>query len=154
MTLTPVELHHASFGRGLFGYRRGAVDRLLEEATESYESVWRDRGDLADRVEQLETDLSRYRELEVLLRTTLISAERTAHELKTAAQREAEQIVSEAHAEARAVTRRAAAQNEQLVAECRRLRSLMRSALATLDEGVGGEDEARFEPPQAVRLQA
>jgi len=152
--MTPVEIRHVQLGRSLRGYRRELVDRLLVDVADSFEDVWRERAALADPVEQLELALVRHKELEGLLRTTLVSAERTAHELKTAAQREAEQIVSEAHAEARAVTRRAAAENEQLVAECRRLRSLMRSALATLDEGVGGEDEARFEPPQAVRLQA
>ena len=44
----------------------------------SFEDVWRERADLADKVEQLEDDLVRYRELEGLLRTTLVSAEKAA----------------------------------------------------------------------------
>ena len=68
----------------------GAGRPLLEEITESFETVWRERADLADRVEQLEDELMRYRELEALLRTTLVSAERAAHELKEQAKREAD----------------------------------------------------------------
>ena len=134
MALTPVELRHISFGRALLGYRRSSVDRLLLEATESFEDVWRDRAELRDRIEQLENDLVRYRELEEILRTTLVSAERAAHELKDHAKREAELIVSEAHSEARSITRRAAAERERLLGESRRARALLRSALETLDE--------------------
>ena len=78
MALTPVEIRHLTPGRGLFGYKSGPTDRLLEEIAASFEDVWRERADLADRVEQLEADLVRYRELEALLRTTLVSAERAS----------------------------------------------------------------------------
>ena len=37
------------------GYKRHAVDQLLEEVADSFEDVWRERGELADSVEQLET---------------------------------------------------------------------------------------------------
>ena len=57
--------------------------------TDSFETVWRERADNSDRVELLEGELKRYRELEGLLRTTLVSAERAAHELKDQAKREA-----------------------------------------------------------------
>jgi cell division initiation protein len=136
MAITPVEIRHVRFARaGLGGYRRAPVDRLLEEIVDSYEDVWRDRADLADTVERLEQDLARYRELEALLRTTLVSAERAAHELKDQAKREAQLILDEAHAEARTVMHAAAAERERLAAESRRIRSLLRSALHVLDEG-------------------
>jgi len=54
--------------------------------------------------------------------------------LKDQARREAENIVAEAHGEARAVTRRAAAERERLDREVRRIQSLLRSALETVDE--------------------
>jgi cell division septum initiation protein DivIVA len=76
MALTPVEIRHMTPGTGLFGYKRAAMDRLLDEIAASFEDVWRERADLADKIEQLETDLVRYRELEALLRTTLVSESR------------------------------------------------------------------------------
>ncbi len=134
MALSPVELRHVSLPRGLLGYRRSATDRVLAEVVDSFEAVWRERADLADKVEHLEGELARHRELETLLRTTLISAERAAHELKDQAKRDAKLIVDEAHAEARSITRDATAERERMLAESRRVQALLRSALETLEE--------------------
>lgn len=144
MALTPVEIRHMNPGRRLFGYSRAATDRLLDEIVASFEDVWRERADLADKVEQLEADLVRYRELESLLRTTLVSAERASAELKEQARREADLILTEAHAEARAVQRRALAENERLGAESRQIRARLEAALlATREEPAS---EAQPEP--------
>jgi cell division initiation protein len=135
MSLTPVEIRHLSLpGRLLGGYRREPVDRALTDVADSFEDVWRERADLCDELERLEAELGRHRELEALLRTTLVSAERTAHELKDHARREAQVVLDEAHAEARSIMREAAAERERLRAESERIRALLRSALATLDE--------------------
>jgi cell division initiation protein len=141
MTLTPVEIRHVKPAKSHFGgYRRTAIDELLDEIAMSFEDVWRERADLADKVEQLEADLVRYRELEGLLRTTLVSAEKAAVTLKEQARKEAELIVEEARAEARSITRAARGDHDRLLTEVRRMRSLLRSALALLDE----------EPPAAA----
>jgi cell division initiation protein len=134
MSYTPVEIRHVKLRRGLIGYRRGSVDRLLEDVTTSFEDVWRERADHAYRVELLEGELTRYRELEALLRTTLVSAERSAIELREQAKREAEAIVSEAHAAARTITMDARAERERLALESRRIRVLLNAALDALDE--------------------
>jgi cell division initiation protein len=141
MALTPVEIRHVKLGRGFYGYRRGSTDRLLEEIVESFEDVWRERADLEDKLERLETEIARYRDLETLLRKTLVSAEKSAQELKEHARREADVILSEAHAEARLVKQRALAEREHLSGEAGRIRALLRSALAMIDE-TDGEDES------------
>jgi cell division initiation protein len=110
------------------------MDRLLDEIAASFEDVWRERADLADKIEQLETDLVRFRELEALLRTTLVSAERSSAEMKEQARREADLILGEAHAEARSVQRQASAENERLVADSRRIRAQLRAALEGMEE--------------------
>jgi cell division initiation protein len=135
MSYTPVEIRHVQLRRGrIGGYRRSQVDRLLEEVTESFETVWRERADASDRIEHLETELKRFRELEGLLRTTLVSAERAAHELKDQAKREAATIISEAQAEARTITRKARLDHETLSTEARRLRLLLHAALDAVEE--------------------
>ena len=134
MAYTPVEIRHVRLKRGLLGYRRSHVDRLLEDVVASFETVWRERADHADKLELQEGELKRYRELEGLLRTTLISAERASHELRNQAKREAETIVNEAYAEAREITRRARSEREGRVVETRRLRLLLHAALDALDE--------------------
>ncbi len=149
MTLTPVEIRHIKLSRRFFGYQRSGVDRLLEEIVESFEEVWRSRADYADKLEHLETELVRYRELEALLRTTLVSAERASHELKDQARRESELVLTEAHAEARRITREAVADRERLAGEARRIRTQLASALATfgpeIEEAVRAEAEAEVE---------
>ena len=141
MGLTPVEIRHVPIGRGFWGYRRGAVERLLDDVADSFEDVWRERADFADRIEHLEEELQRHRELETLLRKTLVSAEAAAQEQREGARRDAERIVAEAHAEARRVSFAASAERERLQTDVRRLRDLLRSALATVDEA-DDEDEA------------
>jgi cell division initiation protein len=149
MAYTPVELRHIVLKRGLGGYKRDSVDLLITEIADSFEDVWRERADLADRVEQLESELARHRERESLLSNTLLAAERSAAEQKEGAHRKAEQVVAEAHAEARSVVRTAIGDREKLLVEIRRVRSLLRSALEIVEEGDRpGEAEAQA-PPEA-----
>ena len=142
MALTPVEIRHVKLGKGFWGYRQATTDRLLEEIVASFEEVWRERADLEDKLERLESDIARYRDLETLLRKTLVSAERSAQELKDQARREADMLLTEAHAEARLIKQRALAEREHLRGEASRIRSLLRSALAMVDGPDNGEDEA------------
>lgn len=140
MPLTPVEIRHVELKRSFpRGYRRAAVDRLLNEIAESFEDVWRERADLADRVEELEGEVAKHRELEALLRSTLVSAERAAQEMKEQARRESELIVQEAHAEARKVTRAAEGEKSRLEDEARKVRAMLRSALEAVAEWPGQE---------------
>ncbi|MSO57897.1 MAG: DivIVA domain-containing protein [Thermoleophilia bacterium] len=134
MAVTPVEVRHLQLASGMFGFSRTAVRKALDEVADSFETVWRDRAGLLDRVEALETDLARHTELESVLRATLVSAERAAQDLKEQARREAELIVAEAHGEARRVTRDAATERERLGADIVRVRALLRSSLEVVEE--------------------
>lgn len=153
MALTPVEIRHMTPPRTAFrGYRASATDRLLEDIAASFEDVWRERADLADKVEQLETDLVRFRELESLLRTTLVSAEQASAQMRDQARREAELILSEAHADARELQRRSLAENERLNRDSRRLRAQLVDALAALDAPEhAGVAEPEAKPETAAR---
>jgi cell division initiation protein len=124
MTLTPVEIRHVTLGRRLLGYDRGATEDLLERIIESYESVWRERADLGEELERMEGEIARFRELEVLLRNTLVSAERSADDIRVQARREADLVLEEARAKARETTVAAEAERERVKAEIRRLKSL------------------------------
>jgi cell division initiation protein len=127
MALTPVEIRHIQLKRGLFGYRKASVHRMMDDIADSFETVWRERSQLVERVEELETEVTRHVELEGLLRSTLVSAERASQDLKEAARREADVIVTEANAEARKVMRDA-------ITDVRRVQALLRSALSVVEE--------------------
>jgi cell division initiation protein len=124
MSLTPVEIRHVSLPRRPLGYGREPVDKLLDEIVRSFEAVWRDRADLRDELERLEGEVARYKELDVLLRNSLVSAEKAADELRAQAGKEADVIVEEARVRAREIVADAEGERERILAEVRRLRSL------------------------------
>ena len=133
MSYSPVEIRHVRFGRTLIGYRRVSVDRALAEIASSYESVWQERMDLTDRVDDLEREVARHREVEELLRTTLLTAERASQDVREVAKREAGTIVDEAHREARTITNEARQERELLLIAARRVRTLLNAALDAVD---------------------
>src|SRR5437764_2166046 len=134
MRYTPVELRHIRFSKGFFGYRREEIDKVVEDIADSFEVVWRERGEYADKLVDLEKILAEVKQREALLTSTLVAAERTAAEAVEGAKRHAELIVTEAHTEARSITRAAAGERERLFAEVRRVETLLRAALGMVEE--------------------
>ena len=150
MPLTPVEIRHVELRRRFFrGYRRSAVDHLLNEIADSFEEVWRERADLADQLDELEAEAAKHKELETLLRSTLVSAERAAQDMKEQARRESDLIVQEAHAEGRRVTRESAAEKRRLEEEMRKIRAQLRSALESLEQWPGESEQEVAKPVPA-----
>jgi cell division initiation protein len=135
MRYTPVELRHVKIGKVIFGgYKRRETDQLLEDIADSFEDVWRERGELTDKLEDVEALFAELKQRESLLASTLVSAERAAGDAKDAAKREADVIIAEAHLEARSVTRAAQGERERLFAEVRRVETLLRAALGMVEE--------------------
>jgi cell division initiation protein len=157
MSLTPVEIRHVELGRRPFGYDRRVTDDLLSDIVTSFEQVWRERADLRDKMEELETELSRQKEIEGTLRNTLLSAERMADDVRTQARREAGVIISEARATARDIVSGAEAERERIHGEIRRLRTLevdvradYRAFLVSALDRLEGDTEARQASGQAA----
>jgi cell division initiation protein len=157
MSLTPVEIRHVKLGRRLFGYERKGTDSLLAEIVTSFEAVWRERADLRDEMEELESELARQKEIEGTLRNTLLSAERMADDVRTQARREADVIISEARATARDIVSGAETERERIQGEIRRLRTLevdvradYRAFLVSALERLEGDTEARQASGQAA----
>lgn len=153
MALTPVEIRHIRLRKAFFGYQIRQADELLADIVNSFEDVWRDRADLADKIEQLGGELVRYRELEQLLRTTLISAERASQQMTDQTRRETESVLSEARAEAREILRDAMAERERLHVETNRIRAQLAAVLATIGgevpAGESSSKESTLETPPA-----
>jgi cell division initiation protein len=149
MSYTPVELRHVRVGRSLFGYNRSMVEQVIEEVAQSFEATWRERGELADKVEALEKQLEQYRQREGLLTQTLVAAEQAASDVRERARREAETILLEAHSEARAIGREAHAERERLHVESRRIEAMLRAALGVIAES---HDAPTAEEPRVAAV--
>jgi len=158
MSLSPAELRHQRPKRGLLGYRVSEVDEIMISATSAFETVWRDRANLEDRVHELETSLGELRDTEHAMRDALVMAQRTADELRAAAGRDAELIVREAEARAREIIHSTYAEREQVRREIERLRgderqfrARLRSLLGSTLQSVRDHEEMISEPgPEVV----
>jgi cell division initiation protein len=131
MFLTPVEIQHQTLNPGR-GYDRKDVDDLLEHVTSSYEQVWLQRDELRSRVTELEEELRSFRETERYLRDTLVTAQRTADELRADAQREAQEIRDEALASLRQAKTEAEREFEGLRAQIEQFRAFERELRSNL----------------------
>ncbi|MEO8291277.1 MAG: DivIVA domain-containing protein [Gaiellaceae bacterium] len=151
MSMTPVEIRHIQLGRRPLGYDRKETEELLTEIVASFEHVWRERADLRDEMEELESELAGQKELEQALRNTLVSAERMADDVRTQARREADVIVAEARATARDIVSGAETERERVSGEIRRLKDVEAGVradyrvflLGALDRLVGDTEERR-----------
>jgi cell division initiation protein len=161
MSLSPVELKHQRPRRRLLGYGCEEVDRIMVDATAAYETVWRDRANLEDRVHYLETQLTEVRTMEDALRDALVTAQHTADEMRAQAGKDAELIVREAEARARDLVHRAYAEREtirreveQLRAEEQRFRARLRSLLGSTLQTVRDHEEQMADTAPAPQLTA
>jgi cell division initiation protein len=157
MSLTPAEIRHVKLGRRPLGYDRDATDKLLVDIVASFEQVWRERADLRDENEELESELSKQKEIEGALRKTLLSAERMAEDVRGQARREADVIVSEARSSARDIVSGAENERERIQSEIRRLRNLeidvraeYRAFLMAALDRLEGDTQGRHATDQAA----
>ena len=101
MKLTPLDIRHKEFKRGMRGYVDGEVDEFLDEIADEFERLFKDNIELSERAETLQEKIDQYRNLEETLQNTLVAAQRSAEELKANAQKEAQLMLSEAELKAR-----------------------------------------------------
>ncbi|HZL64657.1 MAG TPA: DivIVA domain-containing protein, partial [Thermoleophilia bacterium] len=101
MKLTPLDIRHKEFKRGMRGYADVEVDEFLDEVADEYERLFKENIDLGERVETLEGQVGGYKRIEETLQKTLVSAQASAEELKLNATKEAQLILHEAELKAR-----------------------------------------------------
>ncbi|MFU8888433.1 MAG: DivIVA domain-containing protein [Trueperaceae bacterium] len=121
MTLTPLDIEHATFERALFGYRAGAVRALLERVAAERERSLRELRHLRDEIVERDEQIAQLREAEAELQRAVIAAERIATEMKDNAREAARLIEAEARARAEAIRREADAEVAAAHAELARL---------------------------------
>jgi len=86
--ITPVDIQHKQFKKGLQGYAREDVDAYLDQIIESMEEDIEERGRLESSITELREKVSHFKSMEESLQSTLVLAQRTADELKANAHKE------------------------------------------------------------------
>jgi len=95
--LTPLDIENKKFAKQMMnGYNVEEVDDFLDEITVDYEKAYKENSELRMKVDELNSKLEHYKNIENTLQDTLVMAQSTAEEVKNVAKQKAEQIINEA----------------------------------------------------------
>jgi len=123
MKLTPLDIRHKEFKRGLRGYADVEVDEFLDEVADEFERVFKDNIDLGERLETLESQVSGYKRIEETLQRTLVSAQASAEELRQNSAKEAQLILHEAELKGRQLVNEAYSERQGIEQSMAKLKS-------------------------------
>lgn len=135
-TLTPLDIQKKEFRHTFRGYSVDEVDAFLDQITQDYEKLLKDNLDQAERLAQAEQNIARYREIEEVLKKTMILAQKNADELRNNTEKEsqlmldrvrieADQLIREAEQEAVAIIEKAERQAAAMISEAEKKVNLL-----------------------------
>ena len=100
--LTPLDIENKKFSKQMMnGYSVDEVDEFLDELTADYEKVYKEASEAKNKIEDMQEDMAKYKNIENTLNNTLIMAQTAADDVKNLAKQQAEAILSEAQANAK-----------------------------------------------------
>jgi cell division initiation protein len=128
ISITPLDMRQARFTTALRGFDKADVNAFLQEAAEGFDLAMRENERLRMEIVRLEASLNQYRELEGSLKTTLMSAQKIADDMRENAQQEAARLVREAEGRVELMVQKAQARTEDIEREIDGLRIKRREA--------------------------
>ena len=103
--ITPLEIENKRFSKKNFnGYDPDEVDDFLDDLTKDYEILYKSFNESQTKIDDLNSQVDHYNQIESTLQSTLLLAQSAADEVKQAAQKQADQILREAEQKAREST--------------------------------------------------
>src|SRR4051794_16979638 len=136
MRIAPLDLRQPRFKTAFRGFDRTEVVAFLTEAATDYEHALREIDRLRQDMHRMEDQLREHREREATLRNTLLTAQRLADEVKTAAQNEAKMIVREAQGRGDLLLQKAQVRLEEMERDITELRLRRRGVEGTLESSI------------------
>ncbi len=98
--LKPLDIHNKEFKRAVRGYDITEVDEFLDEIIIDYEQMQRELDTLRNQISSYGDNLTAYKEREITLNNTLISAQSFADGIKRDAQNQAQALLRSAQEQA------------------------------------------------------
>jgi DivIVA domain-containing protein len=148
MSLTPHDIEHVSFKRELRGYAEDEVDVFLDRVHARLSELLREREELRERIVEVERHAAESAEAEVLLKRTLIAAQRTADDTVEEARRTAEAAVAEAREIAEHTVGDARAEAEHTLTEANQ--EALRTRTSASEEAERTIQDARTEAEETI----
>lgn len=100
--LTPLDIENKKFSKQMMsGYSVDEVDEFLDEITADYEKLYKESAEAKNKIEDMQEDMTKYKNIENTLNNTLIMAQTAADDVKNLAKQQAEAILNEAQANAK-----------------------------------------------------
>jgi cell division initiation protein len=90
MKLTPLDIHHKEFRHSLRGYSEEEVDAFLDEVADEFERLFKENIDLAEKLEAANEKLREHEQMEKTVHNTLVAAQKSAEDIESNAEKEAE----------------------------------------------------------------
>ncbi len=157
MKILPMDIQRQSFGQKFRGFDPEEVRGYLTIVAEEVAAIQGERDRLDHEIQSLKAALEEHRQREVILKNTLLTAQRVSEEIKENARKQAENIVKEAELQGDRLIELAqsrAHEVERSILDLRGWRSSLRtdirafvnrvSQLVDLQEEVEVEDNLRF----------
>ena len=136
MRIAPLDLRQQRFKQGFRGFDKTEVVAFLTEAADDYEHALREIDRLRQDLSKMEALLTEHRERETNLRSTLMTAQRLADDMKEAAQKEAALIVREAKGRSDLLLQKAQGRLEEIERAITELRLRRRGVEGTLESSI------------------
>lgn len=95
MKITPVDIKNQKFGKSLRGYDPSEVDAFLEMVASTLEDQVKENAELKEKLSSVESTLTGYKDLEGNLKEALLTAQKSAEEIRENAQKEAQLLMRE-----------------------------------------------------------
>lgn len=168
MKITPLDIKKQVFKKVLRGYDPIEIETFLEMVAEEFESLIKERNDLADEALKLKTQLRDYQEVEKTFKESLMNAQKTINQSRENSKRESDLIIKEAEVRAEKIIENAKMQlielkNELMVVKAqkdsfaKRLRHLLDSQLELLSvleiDDIGFEELKMTGKPKETKFQ-
>ncbi len=149
MKLTPLDIRHKEFKRGMRGYADVEVDEFLDEVADEYERLFKENIDLRDRVEALEEKVAGYKRIEETLQKTLVNAQASAEEQKQNASKQAQLILQDAELKARQMANEAYTERQAIEQSMAKLKSAQEDFRFTFRQMLEGYLRQLGDSPEA-----
>jgi cell division initiation protein len=131
--VTPLDLRQMKFKTVMRGFDKNEVAALLLEVADDYENALRENDRLRGEMIQLDAALNQHRELEGSLKTTLMSAQKVADDMRENATKEGQRILREAEGRADLLMQKTQARVEEMQREIDALRLKRRDVENSLE---------------------
>jgi len=124
MPLTPLDIQNVEFSRRFRGYDINEVKGYLSQIADEWEDLIQENKRLETRLNDTLEQLEYYKNIESLLKETLLSTQKAMNELRKAAEEEKTSIINKAHNDAKEILSKAEEEKARIEIEIEKLKGL------------------------------